>query len=397
MKSARSLNGAYGALNGVYWMLCCLVYSFSSNFLLGRGYSNSELGVIVAAGYILGLLLQPVAAGLADRTARAPAAVIAGSAAAVALVTLALLFLPGRGPAVTAVYVLFLTLVIMLQPLVNAFAYYIESMGTAVPFGVCRAVGSLTYGLLAAVLGRLIQRTGENIVPASGLITAALMVGLMAWFASAGTPVSAGSGGPEAEKAEGANGPGGSILRERSFRALLLASVLLFFSHSFQSGYMLQIVRGVGGDHSDMGYLTMYVAVLELPTMFLFDRLLRRFSCGGMLRFAAVFFAVKNLMVLAAGSMGGLYGGMTLQLIAYALFIPASVRYAGELSGPRDANRAQAWVTAFGTAGSVCASGFGGLLIDRFGLQAAIAAAAASACAGAAVMVLGVRGTRRAA
>ena len=276
MKSARSLKGAYGALNGVYWMLCCLVYSFSSNFLLGRGYSNSELGVIVAAGYILGLLLSPAAAGLADRTVRAPAAVIAGSAAAVGLVTLALLFLPGKGPAVTAVYILFLTLVIMLQPLVNAFAYYIERMGTAVPFGVCRAVGSLAYGLLAAVLGGLIQRTGENVVPVSGLITAVLMVGLMAWFASAGTPA------PVGERTEEENGTEGNILRIGSFRALLAASVLLFFSHSFQSGYMLQIVRGVGGNHTDMGYLTMYVAVLELPTMFLFDRLLRTpWSCCG--------------------------------------------------------------------------------------------------------------------
>ena len=385
MKSSRSLNGAYGALNGVYWMLCCLIYSFSSNFLLGRGYSNSELGVIVAAGYILGLLLQPVAASVADRTVRAPVAVIAGGAAAVGLTALALLFLPGKSVAVTAVYGLFLTLVIMLQPLVNAFAYYIERMGTAVPFGVCRAVGSLAYGLLAAVLGGLIQRTGENVVPASGFFTAVLMVGLMAWFASAGTP-------PAREDRPGPQtDPAGSVLRDRSFRALLLSAVLLFFSHSFQSGYMLQIVRGVGGGHRDMGLLTMYVAVLELPAMFAFELLSRRFSCGGMLRFAAVFFAVKNLLVLAAGSMGGLYMGMTLQLTAYALFIPASVRYAGELSGPRDANRAQAWVTAFSTAGSVCASGFGGVLIDRFGLRTAVAAAAASACVGAAVMVLGVR------
>ena len=96
--SSRSLRGAYGALNGVYWMLCCLAYSFSSNFLLGRGYSNSALGAIVAAGYILGLALQTPAAALADRTARAPLAVIGGSAAAVGAVTAAVLFLPGRGP-----------------------------------------------------------------------------------------------------------------------------------------------------------------------------------------------------------------------------------------------------------------------------------------------------------
>ncbi len=380
----RRLRGAYGALNGVYWMLCCIIYSFSSNFLLGRGYTNSALGAIVAAGYILGLAMQTPAAALADRTARAPLAVIGGATAAVGLTTAMLLAMPGRSWTVTAVYVLFLALVIMLQPLVNAFAYYIEALGTAIPFGICRAVGSLAYGVLAAVLGGLILRVGVNAVPGAGLITAALMVGLMAWFSRAGTPDR-----PEKERDGGAGT--GSLLQNGSFRALLAAAVLLFFSHSFQSGYMLQIVQGVGGDDGDMGMLTLYVAVLELPTMFLFDRLLKRFSCGGMLRFAAVFFAAKNLLVLASGSLGGIYGGMTFQLLGYALFIPASVRYAGTLAGPGDANRAQAYVTAMSTLGSVCASGFGGVLIDALGVRAALGVTAASACAGALVMALGVR------
>ncbi len=385
MSQGRRLTGAYAALNGVYWMLCCLIYSFSSNFLLGKGYTNSRLGVIVAAGYIVGLAAQPLAAAAADRTARAPLAVIGCSAAAVALTAGALLLLPGGGPAMTAVYVLFLALVIMLQPLVNAFAYYIERQGTAVPFGVCRAVGSLAYGLLAAVLGWVVQRTGVGAVPVSGLIAAAAMVGLVAWFSAAGTPERAGE-----ERAENRDAPGKSLLRDRRFRALLAGALLLFFSHSFLSGYMLQIVRGVGGGSGDMGMITGYVAVLELPTMFLFERLLRRFSCGGLLRFAAVFFAVKNLLVLAAGSLAGLYGAFLFQLISYALFIPASVRFAGELSGPGDANRAQACVTAMTTLGSVCASGFGGVLIDRLGLKAALAVTAASACIGALVMALGV-------
>ena len=384
MKSGRSLRGAYAGLNGIYWMLCCLVYSFSSNFLLGRGYTNSELGVIVAAGYVLGLALQPAAAALADRTARAPLAVIAASAAAVALTALGVLFLPERGPALTAVYGLFLTLVIMLQPLVNAFAYYIEGLGAKVPFGACRAVGSLAYGLLAAVLGGVIVRTGPNAVPAAGVVTAAVMLALMGWFARAGTPETAAREQTEADS-------GRSVLADGRFRALMAAGLLLFFCHSFLSGYMLQIVRGVGGGDGDMGLLTGYVAVLELPAMFLFERLGRRFSCGGMLRFSAAFFGAKSLLALLAGSVAGLYGAFLFQTVSYALFIPASVRYAGQLAGPRSANRAQAYVTAMTTLGSVCASGFGGLLIDGLGLKAALAVVTASAFAGALVMALGVR------
>ncbi len=381
---SRRLRAGYAALNGVYWMLCCIIYSFSSNFLLGRGYTNSQLGLIIASGYILGLVLQSPAASAADRTARAPVAVLMVSAAAVGLTAAGLLFLPGRSLAVTAVYVLFLALVIMLQPMVNAFAYYIERFGIVIPFGMCRAMGSLAYGLLAAVLGWMILRTGTSAVPACALLTAAAMLVLMAWFSRQGTP----SWEPQKIK-EGKSSH--SILRIRSFQALLAGCVMLFFSHSFLTGYMLQIVQGAGGNNRDMGMLTGYVAVLELPTMFLFDRFLKRFSCGGMLRFSAVFFAVQNLLVLLSGSMAGLYGGFFFQLIAYALFIPSSVRFTGDLSGPQDANRAQAYVTTMSTLGSVCASGLGGLLIDRLGLKAALGVTTASACLGAVTMVLGIR------
>ncbi len=382
MSGSRRFRVAYGGLNGVYWMLCCL-NSFTSSFLLGRGYSNSELGAVMAAGYVLGLALQQPAAALADRTARAPVAVITAGTGLVGLTAGLLLVMPGRSFAVTAVYVLFFAFIILLQPLVNGFAFYIERLGTAIPFGVCRAVGSLSYGLLAAALGRIVQRRGVNAVPWAGVLTALAMAGLMVWFSRVGTP-------PAAEKREAA-APSVSPLKNRCFRMMLAATALLFFSHAFLSVYMLQIVRNVGGDNEDLGMMTAFVAVLELPAMFLFDRLLRRFSCAGLLRFAAVFFAVKTSLVLAAGSLPGVYGGMFFQIFAYALFIPASVRYAGQVSGPENANRAQAWVTVMTTVGSVCASGLGGVMIDRLGLKAALALAAACAAAGAAVMVLGVR------
>ena len=49
----RKLNTAYAALQGSYWMAYCMVLSFASVFLLARGYSNSEIGVIMAASNVL--------------------------------------------------------------------------------------------------------------------------------------------------------------------------------------------------------------------------------------------------------------------------------------------------------------------------------------------------------
>ena len=384
-RADRVLNGAYGALNGVYWMLCCLAYSFTGVFLLGRGYSNSQLGVIVASGHVLGLVLQPALAALADRRARAPLAVIGGVTAAVALAAAGLVCLPGRSWAVTALTAAFLALVITLQPLVNGFAYYLERLGTTVPFGICRAAGSLAYGLLAAAMGRIVLRTGEIAVPAAGVAIGAVMLALTALFARAGTPAA----DPKADRADA---PAGGLLRDGHFARMLAATALLFFAHAILSSFTIQIVENVGGDSGDMGLLTGYISVLELPGMLLFERrLLRRFSAGGLLRFSAVFFAVKTLLTLAAGSMAGLYGAMFFQGLSYALFIPASVRWAGQMAGPDRVNRAQAWITAMITVGNICASALGGLLLDAVGVGRTLAAAAVSAAAGAAVMVWGVK------
>ncbi len=384
-RSGRALNGAYGALNGVYWMLCCLAYSFTGVFLLGRGYSNSQLGVIVAAGHVLGLVLQPVLASLADRPARAPLAVIAAVTGAAGLAAAGLICLPGKSWAVTVLTAGFLALVIVLQPLVNGLAYYLERLGAAVPFGLCRAVGSLAYGLLAAVLGRVVLRTGEIAVPAAGILAAAVLLLLAGLFARAGAPDRA-----RREEGGGAS-PAGGLLADDRFRRMLAATALLFFAHAVLSSFTIQIVENVGGDSGDMGLLTGYIAVLELPGMLLFERLLRRFSAGSLLRFSAVFFPVKTLLALAAGSVAGLYGAMFFQGLSYALFIPASVRWAGQMAGPDRVNRAQAWITAMITVGNICASALGGLLLDGAGVGWTLAAASASAAAGAALMVFGVK------
>ena len=58
----------YCILQGAYWASFCIIYSFATVFLLDRGFSNSQIGVIIAAGNILGVVLQPVFASIVDRS-----------------------------------------------------------------------------------------------------------------------------------------------------------------------------------------------------------------------------------------------------------------------------------------------------------------------------------------
>ena len=47
----KLLNFEYACIQGAFWMFYGVVGSFASVFLLARGYSNSEIGIVLAVGY----------------------------------------------------------------------------------------------------------------------------------------------------------------------------------------------------------------------------------------------------------------------------------------------------------------------------------------------------------
>ena len=66
----KLLNFDYACIHGTYWMFYGVASSFASVFLLANDYTNSEIGIVLAAANILAVILQPVTGDFADRTKR---------------------------------------------------------------------------------------------------------------------------------------------------------------------------------------------------------------------------------------------------------------------------------------------------------------------------------------
>ena len=63
-----------------------------------------------------------------------------------------------------------------LQPLFNSMAFKLEESGHQIKFGVNRAVGSLAYSALCAVLGTLTERMGVQVLPVTDGIVLILLI-----------------------------------------------------------------------------------------------------------------------------------------------------------------------------------------------------------------------------
>ena len=119
----RYINGttlSYGVVHILYWTIFCLMVAFASAFLLSRGLSSSRIGLILGVSYLLSALLQPVTGAFFSRHNIPRSRGIAVIYIPVALITVAIRFLPLSGNAVGACMIVLVTVQSMMQPSVNA-------------------------------------------------------------------------------------------------------------------------------------------------------------------------------------------------------------------------------------------------------------------------------------
>ena len=138
------------------------------------------------------------------------------------------------------------------------------------------------------------------------------------------------------------------------------------------NNYMINVVRNAGGDTSDMGLLSGFTAFMEIPMMFLYDWLLRRFRCATTVRFASSMFALKSLAIALAPRMGALYAAETLQIVSFAMITPAMVQYVILNIDRKDSAKGQALAFGMVTIGNVLSSAIGGHLYDALPVRSVL-------------------------
>ena len=404
MKKILNLN--YGAVHGAYWMLYGVATGFSSALLLAAGYSNGEIGMILAAGSVIAVFLQPLIADFADRSKKISLTGVTEICTVISMILYAGLFiLKHQSAALFVCYALILAWVITLQPLLNSLCFRLERSGIHINFGVCRSVGSMGYSILCSVLGTLVENHGVSVLPAAGELTlAALLIALLCVKrnfdkacrqngipAENGIEVKAAStneaNNTDAESAESIN-LSDFIRGNKLFIVMQLGIAGIFFSNAVLNNFMLQVVSGVGGNSEDMGRVLGLMAFLEIPALMLFDKIHDRFSCQTILRFASVCFVLKVGAIYLAQNMMVIYLAHFLQPFGFGLFLPGIVAFTNETMRKGEAVKGQAWFTVMTTLASVISSILGGIMLDTAGDKFMLLVATLVTAAGAAVIAL---------
>lgn len=389
------LNLSYGAIQGTYWMYFGSVMSFASVFLLGKNYTNSEIGVILAAANILAVFLQPLLADFADKSKKASLAGITGVISAGMLIATASFFIfTSKTLVLSLMFILLGAWLTSLQPLINSMAFYFSGSGYPVNFGITRSAGSVAYAVLCAVLGALVTAFGIAAIPAAGIVILFLLLAALfltdRLYKKALASKPAGAGIKKASRDFEEISLGAFVARNKVFIVFTVGIVLVFFQNSVFNSYMMQIITAVGGDSGQMGRLLSFMALLELPGLFFFSWLRKRFTCQFMLKVASAAFVMKVFLSYMATSVPFIYAAFLFQLISFPIFLSASVHLVDEVMEKGEAVKGQSFITGMITLSNVFAGLAGGVILDLRGASLLLLISTALCVAGMLVVIFSV-------
>ena len=382
-----SLTPRYACIQFFFWMDFVIMANFASVFLLSTGFSNTQIGIIIAVAGVVSALLQPTVASYADKSASPSLKKICIFISLITIVLSAFLLFYTRSLLCTGIlYGSCFVLMQLLTPMINSLGMESLNQGKKLNFGIARGMGSLSAAIIASVLGILVDHFGAKAVPVS-LLAGLLFFLFFLWIFPFRKVPKENHQNPEDAKKAPETGALYFFRKYKKFTIVLLGAILVYVSHVLINSFAYQVIAEKGGTSTDMGIAMALAAMMELPTMFLFGYMQKKIRCDIWFRICGIFFALKTLFSLLAPNMTVFYIVQVFQIFAWALISVSSVYYVNSIMEPQDVIKGQAYFTMTYTIGTVLGALLGGWLIDLAGVSAMLIFGTAAASIGALLML----------
>ncbi len=346
------------------WALYCIfavftltIFGYGVYFLTTLGFSYIVIGMTIGISALLSSIIQPLIGRFAD--------IRQYSWKNILIVLNVIMLISSLGIFVVPHYLLiflFSLMVIVLgamYPFLNTAVFYYENRGIETNFGVSRGFASLSYMIFSAIVGFiLVDKNNVMIINLFTVISAVLMLFLIYSLPYYGSNVDV--------KNKSKKFKNNVLLKYPIFTLIFISMALFMVFHNIFLCYMINIFENVGGNISDVAAANSIGALLELPAMFLFVKILEKVSVKKLIIIASFLYVVRSLVILTAKDPMGIYISLILHMFTFAIIIPASVHFTDEIIGEEDKYEGQAFMGATLTIGLIVANFLGGHILQLF-------------------------------
>ena len=385
------LNLKYALVNIGYLLLVCGTLGYAYNFLSQSGFDDGTTGMVITAISLLGVFAGPAAGALVDSSEKITQKLfIAGSMIVTILLAAVLTMLPNGSPIIIPVVIIAFMSASIGMPLLNGMAFIYEKEGGVINYGLCRGLGSAAYAVGSNIVGRLWSAFGKGALPVYIIVAAILTLGAIMLMPDVSDDV---------DIMDDSEPAGESISifqffgKYRDVTLVVVSLVLMYFCHFIINTYMAKVIGMFVNTNIEtvQGNALFIAAMLELPAMFGFSFILSKLGVNKILVIASILYSVKHVITFLAANVPMFYGAMALQMVSYALLVPATVYFANDHVAEEDRNKGQAVFAASTSIGGLLASFLGGWLFTLLPVRAVLGVGAVSSICGTALMIFALR------
>ena len=360
----------YTLLNAAYFVAFCTIHAYAAVFLLANGFNNTEVGILLAVANIVSAIFQPIIAGIIDKpgflTNKRFIMISVGIILAGSLILMAV---PGKKLPIFIVFATIYMIQFAYQPVMTALCFEYQKAGCSIFYGLARGLGSASFAFTSLFIGRVVEKNGVSILLWVSIVAMIISALVTLTFVK---PQNTDRKDEEKTKepAVAHNSFSSFAKTYPAFMLFLVGTICFFFAHNMINDFMIQIIRNLGGNETELGIANFLQAILELPVMALIGIILKKLSADKLLIISGIAFLIKILILVFAQGMAHMYLSQSFQLFAYAVFIPAGAYYVSSTMEELDQVKGQAFITSAITIGGVFSNFISGYILDNFSIRA---------------------------
>ncbi|HCI4313088.1 TPA: MFS transporter [Salmonella enterica subsp. enterica serovar Infantis] len=346
----------YTGMQFSYWSVYCLAYAFAAIFFIGIGMPSKEIGIILALSNAISVFAQWGIGLIFIIKLNVKLSNCISALAVCILITLIIQKSLLSSPAHIAIsYFIALSLILTLQPFVNALAFEYINANHPINFSFSRGVGSFAFAITSYFMAVLLKHSGHMVLTDALLAMSCIFIIPSLLLRGVNRPH-----GIKDSKIKSVN----LFVKYKFLITMMLGIICLFCFHTVVTNFIAQIVFHRGGDSANVSIALMIAGASEIPVMIFLSHLLKPKNSLLLLKVSAFFFLVRALFLLFAYSIFAIQISQTVQALSFALFIPVSAFILNNHIDQHESVIAQTYLNIAMTIGGIIGCLAGGILID---------------------------------
>jgi|GEM_PF-1843339 len=395
MRTLTKENMKFGAAGFMTFAMCSIFLTFSISFFNEAGYSETQIGFMFSVTVLISMLSQVVTGYLSDNVITIKKILLIDIALTMVVVLLMLLA-KNIFPLLFVLFALYSMAGRMASQLVDGYIARVSQRRSGLDFGFARGISSMGWATAAIVGGMLIQKFGMWMMFAIHTVfcVVALVVVLFLEDVPLNKKIKAGNEQSKA-KPDGFFVAAKAVFKTRGFVLVSMACLLMQTGIYTVLTYYQLIVKAVGGQEGHVGIAMFLLSMSEVPVLWNYFRLRKRFKDGHMMAFAMLMYVVRAILWISFQNVLGVILIQLMQSVTFGLFVPSAMRYMQRLVPERHMNTGiMIWMAIYSSGGQIVGSMLGGVLLEYYGIVPLYIASAVANALGAGLMLLAMhRGT----